>query len=969
MEILEGLNAEQAAAARHGDGPMLVVAGAGTGKTRVIAHRIAALLREGKAKPAEVLALTFTEKAAREMEERLYDLIGWQSFQVPVMTFNAFGSELLGRFSSHIGRSVRGGLINDLQKALLLQQRIGEVEFTYYGPQTDIIEFIQGVVSYIGALQNAGVTAAEYQAYVEGLRKDPGDLHFREVDEQADLSLLYSLYEQVKAETGTYDYQDQIDLPLRILKERPNVAESLSKEYRYVLVDEYQDTNPAQDELLRLLVGRTGNLFAVGDDDQAIYGFRGADINNILTFAEHFEIAKPVVLTQNYRSGQPILDAAYRLIQHNDPDRLEQRLGLNKRLEGQSESGSAEFVSYETVLDEYSGVVERIAESLSAGEVSAEIGVLAATHAPLKSIAKLLRSREIPFAISTSASIFEQPELIGIWYLLKWVNGRADDEAVAHVMLGPFVGWTADQYRRLAASASESGIGIEEALAGDGSDAAIRVLEKITSWRESAKTLPVTRLVFEVVFGSGVAESWRLAAAENRRYVKVFEDLQRWFDQMADFEAVSADMSLRNYLKTFPQPPSLEVSEVSGDPDGVKLLTVHAAKGLEFNSVYLINCTARNWSRSTGSGRVIPAGLLKQAPPSPESEFRRLMYVAATRAKEKLEVSCPSKSMSGARQTLSPFVVELLGDVPQVSPVKRLLSGDVENAWRKIQQFYPLNNANNQPGKLPFETNDGWLELGVTSIARYEICPFEFYLSNVLQLPQPYGPQIAFGSALHKVFEAYNKASLGREEVDLEGLHRMLDETWSNRGYETPEIASKDRRLAHETLDNFVRREKDAGRHVLGAELPVRFELPEAKLRLKGKIDGIFQAEGGVELRDYKTGRAKFDVQKLREEAKKNFQLRTYALCYEALNGRQPGSVVLDYVVTGTEGNAELTPMILRNHREKLGAFAAKIRAREFAPNPSTFHRCPAVRYYGTGELDEILESVLTKGSTDDNER
>lgn len=173
MSILDGLNPEQLAAVQHDTGPQLVVAGAGTGKTQVITRRIAYLIEQQRAKPSQILALTFTEKAAREMAERLYELIGWESFQVPVLTFNAFGAELLMRFASHIGRSIRGGLLNETQKTLLLQQHLGRIQLEYYGPQDDTYEFLEGVVEYIGQLQNAGIDAAKYAEHVAGLREYP----------------------------------------------------------------------------------------------------------------------------------------------------------------------------------------------------------------------------------------------------------------------------------------------------------------------------------------------------------------------------------------------------------------------------------------------------------------------------------------------------------------------------------------------------------------------------------------------------------------------------------------------------------------------------------------------------------------------------------------------------------------------------------------------------------------------------
>jgi DNA helicase-2/ATP-dependent DNA helicase PcrA len=885
MDIFEGLNPQQRAAVEHGEGPMLVVAGAGTGKTQVITRRIAHLIASRQAKPGEILALTFTEKAAREMEDRLYGLIGWESFQVPVMTFHAFGTDLLSRYASHVGRSIRGGLLNDTQKALLLRQHISQINLIYYGPQTDIFDFLEGIVAYIGSLQNAGVTVSRYEEYVKKLRQGPGDMHPRDVDEQEDLMKLYRLYEQIKVETGTFDYNDQLQLPLEILQARPNLAERLAREYRYVLVDEYQDTNAVQDALLRTFIGPGGNLFAVGDDDQAIYGFRGAEIGNILAFSERYKLQKPVVLVRNYRSGQAILDSSYRLIGHNDPERLESKLGINKQLIAQHDESTAGYVPYRTAADEQQGVLAAIAARIEAGERPDSIAVLSATHAPLKAMAKAMRTRGVPFALSTAVNIFEQPELIGLWYLMKWLCWQADEEAIGHVVMGPLVGWKPDDYRRILEVSREGFMSLEEALRLDDGEASRQLAANLDAWRGWAHELPVSQLAFRLIFDTGIADRWRDEAQTNGRLVRVFEDLQRLLEQMQDYESVAIDSTLLAYLQLFPKPPTLEVAEPVGDSEGVQLLTVHASKGLEFETVYLIGCTQRSWSGARSLGRIVPEALNIGLDLPPEHELRRLMYVAVTRARRTLEVSAGIQTAGGSKQAVSPFVAELFGD----EVLKRLPAGmqsdKIEKAMSKLQRFYPMSNAMGEAG-LPFETADGWLELSVTSLSAYEYCPFEFYVEHVLGIRQPMGPQLAFGSVLHRVIESHYKGQLsGNPRPDTE-LHVLLDDLWTDRGYERREVAEADRDLAHTTLTAFLARDS-GGRRVIGSELPIRFEVPEAKLRLRGKIDALFESERGVELRDFKTGRTKTDPEKLAKDAKTNLQLRSYALAYETLNANR----------------------------------------------------------------------------------
>ncbi|HVQ43524.1 MAG TPA: ATP-dependent DNA helicase [Candidatus Saccharimonadia bacterium] len=964
MAILDNLNPEQRAAVEHDAGPLLVVAGAGTGKTQVITRRIAHLIEQARVKPGQILALTFTEKAAREMEERLYELIGWESFQVPVLTFHAFGAELLGRFATHIGRSIRGGLINDTQKTLLLQQHFPEISLRYYGPQANLYEFLEGVVGYIGLLQNAGVSSKDYGDYVDGLRAEPGDLHPLEVAEQGDLAALYGLYEAVKAQTGVYDYHDQLELPLQILRERPNLAQRLAAEYRYVLVDEYQDTNSVQDELLRMFVGAEGNMFAVGDDDQAIYGFRGADISNILGFADHYKIADPAVLVQNYRSGQAVLDAAYRLIQHNNPERLESKLGISKRLLGQHDESRVEFTPYASPADEQEAVADDIARRLARGEPAASMAVLAPTHAPLKALARAMARRSIPYAIASSVSIFEQPELLALWYVLKWIGWQADDNMIAHIVLGPFGGWTAAEYAELLEVSRRDLVGIEEVIYRRETQRTTALADKLDEWRAWAKEVPVSQLGFRLVFDTGLAERWQRAGEDSPRMTRVFEDLRRLLEQMQDFETVAMVGDLGSYLRAFPQPPALEVTEPLGDAEGVQLLTVHAAKGLEFDTVYLVQCTQRSWSGSRRLGRVVPTGLVREQVLPPDHEFRRLMYVAVTRAKRTLLMSAAVSTAGGSKQMVTPFIAEMLGGGYRLPEVTPSVAGPGESElMSKLQRFYPIEHHFDRE-RLPFETVDGWLELSVTALGGYDFCPFEFYLQDVLKITQPMGPQLGFGSALHKVFEIYYKGTMAGTVPEAADLSNVLNSAWSSRGYATATEAEQDRLLAQETLKRFYARERGLNRTVVGSEVPVRFELPEAKLRLRGKIDALFGHGDGYEIRDFKTGRTKTSAEKLTKQAKENFQLRSYALAGSQLRGAPPAAVVLDYVVTGVEGEAVLSETILRNHHDKLCAMAERIRRRDFAPNPSALHQCAAIRYYGTGELDELTLQLQAGGGS-----
>jgi DNA helicase-2/ATP-dependent DNA helicase PcrA len=944
------LNPAQKQAVMHDDGPMLVVAGAGTGKTHVITTRIARLIEEGKAEPSQILALTFTEKAAGEMLDRLDTMIGWQAYQVNVMTFHAFGVQLLQRFGHHLGWSTRTEVIPDLAKLLLLKQNLGRVELSYYGPQNDILDFLQVVLDFITALQNADIDIKSYREFVEGL-KPSSDWHALDIDEQHDMLKLFELYEALKRELGVIDYHDQVQLPLQLLQQKPNIAETLRAEYRYVLVDEYQDTNAAQDALLRAIVPKGGNIFAVGDDDQAIYGFRGAKLDNILNFATNFGVSEPLALTENYRSSQQILDRAYKMIQHNDPERLEVRLGINKKLHAQTEATSPEFRPFLDARAEADGVATELATRIEAGEEPSTIAVLATSHAFLKNLARILRQKHVPHQLSSNVNIFEQPEMVQLWHLLRWIGMEARDEAVAQVLLGPFVSWTSDRVRRVIERSSEELTTLETALESMTDDpGAAAIVKLLGEWRGWAKDLSVSQLCYRLIFDTEIKQRWIDAAPNTPRMVRVFEDLQVWMQHMLQFESVALDPTLAGYLGEFPKPPEIASDELVGDEGGVALLTIHASKGLEFNTVIIMNNTQEAWGeRSTGRRVQLPDGLVQSDTElPPEHERRRLLYVAMTRAKQNLIMTLPLRQAGGRVRKPSPYLAEIF-EPPELGTLTgEKTNGTLEESLQKLQRYAPPLLAE-MPKRLPLEDVDGWLTLSTSDLDLYDNCPYEFYLEKVLKIRLPLGPQASFGSLLHALFHDYYASRQSGDPFDLSQLNDRLHDSWSSRGYATEEEATRALAVAAATLASFYQREESEKRQLRSSEEPFVLTMEDAKLKIRGRIDATFTDGDEVEVRDFKTGRAR-DAEKLSEKAKTSLQLRTYALAIEQMTGKPARRVVLDYIVTGTEGVGELTDRVLANHRTKLAEIADKIRAREFEPKRDLFHKCIATRYWGDPE-------------------
>src|SRR6267378_2088992 len=372
--ILEGLNPPQAAAVTHETGPLLIIAGAGTGKTTVITRRIAWLIATRRARPDEILALTFTDKAAAEMEERVDTLVPYGYADVEIATFHAFGDRILREHALEIGLTPDFRVLNRAEQTIFFRDRLFELPLAHYRPLGDPTRHLQALITLISRCKDEDISPEEYQAHAGRLEREAAAaVDYEEARERAaqqrELAATYAKYEELMTRDGCVDFGDQIVLVLKLLRARPNVRAGLQRRYKYVMVDEFQDTNHAQFELVKLLRARHGNLACVCDDDQAIYRWRGAALSNVLAFLDRYPEARQVVLTENYRSHQKILDAAYRLIVNNNPDRLEVRSGISKHLIAvhEPDGPAPAHLHYETGTQEADAVAHAIREHVDGG--------------------------------------------------------------------------------------------------------------------------------------------------------------------------------------------------------------------------------------------------------------------------------------------------------------------------------------------------------------------------------------------------------------------------------------------------------------------------------------------------------------------------------------------------------------------------------------------------------------------------
>lgn len=336
MRQLRGLNKSQLSAVQHESGPAIVVAGAGTGKTAVLTLRIANLILQKKIAQNQILALTFTEKAATEMQERVELLLPYGYIESEISTFHSLGDKILRAHSLELGISSDFVIMSNFAQAVfisdLLENLAGNLK--HYRPLGNPRRFVGSISKFISRLKDEAISAEDFAKFVASIKKKP-DISVEEYRRQKELSRIYTAYQTESRKRGLLDYGDQLLLVLDLFNRHPDVLKEYQDKYSYIMVDEFQDTNFAQFEIVRLMSQKHHNVMVVGDDDQSIYRFRGAAITNILSFEEVFPKATRIVLQQNYRSGQKILDSAYKLIQYNNPYRLEKKYRINKRLKAQ----------------------------------------------------------------------------------------------------------------------------------------------------------------------------------------------------------------------------------------------------------------------------------------------------------------------------------------------------------------------------------------------------------------------------------------------------------------------------------------------------------------------------------------------------------------------------------------------------------------------------------------------------------
>ena len=942
----------------------MIVAGAGTGKTKVLTSRIVWLILTGRAKPEEILALTFTEKATGEMMERLDIALPLGMNQVEIGTFHSVCDRFLRRHALEMGLDTDFKVITDAEALLLLRSALFELPLKLYRPRHSPVSYLRALLTHFGKAKDEVLSPEDYLAWVEELERELKDREesdpalWDRCHRQGELAGCYQAYQNLLTQRGYLDFGDLLLRFLDLLRECPQVKSLLQKRFKYILVDEFQDTNHAQFELIRQLANSSQSVTVVGDDDQAIYGFRGAALSNILNFGECFPGATEVVLNENFRSSQVILDAAYRGIKNNDPYRLEVKSGLNKQLiaagenAGPSGPESIELNMFQTLTEEADAVAEHL-ESLvaSAGFDFSDCAILTRTNKDARSYLQALNLRDIPFRFTGSHGLYDTEEVRLLLSFARTMVDPFDSLSCFHLASSPLFSLPRLELIALNAYARRNNLSLRQAMSEhregtpeDGLELQPEEFVKLDSFLSFLESF--TDRVMEdtpgQVLQAFLAESGWLAIlgrAQDMTAVIQAQNLAKFFDQVKSYELLFPEGKLPQYVEHFDllkeSGASPAVVESDHDSSAVSILTIHSSKGLEFRAVFLVGLTSQrfpSWQRP--DPLEFPSELKAHSAQEFESERdanekhvseeRRLFYVAVTRAKERLWLSMAYDEGRRRSSQVSPFVREILSD--RALDLRPQRCSAVEQLSQVSSETTPRTEAG--WGVMPDEQA---LRLSFRKLNLYWNCPRQYLYSEVMQLATPTPHSVTYGQALHEAVKFVLTLKQEGSTPTLEEVQARFRSRWRREGFLSAEHLQSDLERGLKSLETFLSSEIERpSPHFVEREFRFRLE----NNWVVGRWDRVDRDERGWVVTDYKSTevRTQEDADRRAGESR---QLVLYSLALEQMFGELPQEVRLSFLGSGLVGASKVNSRDLYQLKNDIRRAAQGMRKRDYQAKPS----------------------------------
>ena len=840
LAFLDTLNPAQREAVDQVEGPVLVLAGPGTGKTHLLTARIGNILLRTDARPQNVLCLTFTDAGATTMRQRLLQRIGPEAQRVPIFTFHAFCNRIIQDNSEYFAQG-NPEPITDLERIDLIRGLLDKLAPTHplrlgkkdpYASEAQLRDLFSSMKK---EAWTPGFVRRKCAEFLKSIPENPtyiyqrkskefqkGDLKAAQIQEVTEkierlkaAADLFPKYLNALQKAARYEYEDMILWVSNAFKEHPALLLTYQERYQYILVDEFQDNNGAQFQLLNWLLDfwTVPNIFIVGDDDQSIYEFQGARLENLRTFQNRYEKGlKTILLVQNYRSTQPILDAASRVIDHNLL-RVEHLLGkgkgkqLQSQMDWQNHLEAANFEepmapqlrAFPNRLQETAFVVQQIEALLESGIPAQEIAVLYAKHRQAERLLNLLGKKGIPYQTKRPINVLDLPVVQHFRALLQYLDDEmkrpfAGEHHLFRLLHAAFWGLSSLDLAHISMairskfSAQNEGMETEksslrwrellndeaglQALPLQNPTACLRVGRLLNDWILAAQNEPLPRLLEQLWTQSGLLE-WALNQPDKAWYLQVLNTLQTFVENETSRHP---RRKLSKILELFDRLDenrlSLPLLQASIQTNGIQLLTAHAAKGLEFAHVFMLDCTEDTWDKNAGGNRgrfFLPDTLTRSGEEDALEARRRLFYVAMTRAKYQLNLSVARADDAGKAIKQSQFLAETGLAITEYT---------LPNAVVLTAQALLLQTPTLPPTALPnpvlLNTFLANFSLSITAFNRYLRCPLAFYYEDILQVPAAPSEPATFGFVMHSTAQKFVLAMKMNPKYEWPSVAQLL---------------------------------------------------------------------------------------------------------------------------------------------------------------------------------------------------
>jgi DNA helicase-2/ATP-dependent DNA helicase PcrA len=948
-DLLKNLNDEQLEAVKHKEGPLLIIAGAGTGKTSVITRKIAYIIAQKWAKPSEILALTFTDKAAGEMEERVDQLVPYGFVDTQISTFHAFGDRLLRDFAIDLGLPANFKILSATEQAIFMRENLYAFDLKYYRPISNPLSHIDELLKHFSRLKDELISPDEYLGWAENQKSparnassvadaggETGNQNDaeeqEEQDKQLELAHAYQTYQDLMLQAGNLDYGDQIFLAYKLLKENKKILKDCQKRFKYILVDEFQDTNFAQYQIVRLLSDANKNVTVVGDDDQSIYRFRGASISNILSFKDDYLSCKQIVLNKNYRSTQEILDASYKLIKHNNPDRLEVQNKINKKLTALKKGELPELLYADTLSCEADQVVAKIIDLKKQKNLKYnDFAILSRANNHLEPFIQALNYKNVPNIFVGASSLFSQPEIRMLVAFLKTLAYDDDNLSFYQLATSELYNIDSNILAKYYSKIKRENKSFYELF--DDINIAHKkideILVDIKVYRENISKDRAGEVLYEYLKEK---QYFKKLMAQNSIESEIkITNIAKFFDRIAQFDHSANDKSVLAFLESLELILSVgdevQTSDIDPDIEAVNLMSVHASKGLEWPVVFVVNMVADRFpSRDRREKIPVPDELIKEKLPEGDfhlQEERRLFYVGATRAKQNLFFSAADDYGGKRSKKLSQFILEIM-DQPDVAKLKKKLS-----PLEKIERHAKTETTIVSATKKPVDDNLA-IRLSRQQIDDYYTCPKKYYFASVIKIPLPTNWHFMYGTAIHEAIGRYFARKIRGERPSFDSVVEDFNQCFTSEGFITRSHEEERKRAGLVTLRRFF--EDDQRIDLRPSQIEESFEFHENSVKIAGRYDLVLKNNDQSEIYDFKTSDVK-DQKDADRRIRESMQMKMYALAWAEKYNQIPKTTLV-FIESDIKGSRIFTEEDLEKTKEIILNVAQNIKRQNFKSKP-----------------------------------